>query len=317
MPHSLPHAISHLQVIDLATLTQGMSHQYCVYATGGPLRITLAWFDYPADTNAASVLVNNLDLQVRRRDKCAGIADTGVWVWVILCCTAGVRPPRTTSSTQEDCSFILSAMDGSVLPAWIWPLCLTLPPQVRAAGMGGLLLQGNGFLDTINTVETVSMGIMPAGSVAITVAATAIFVQASPQPYALVVLGAFTGVLASAANPVGSQSVGGYVVVVGSEGSRPASCPGSTSTRRWYNMFRSSWLSPVDMCWWLPGDSADQGLSCLCVQMTGAATAKGTGGSDGTSCTATLALISDALSTPSVTASQQVRLLPSSVGVVL
>ena len=77
--------------------------------------------------------------------------------------------------------------------------------------MGGLLLQGNGFLDTINTVETVSMDIMPAGSVAITVAATAIFAQASPQPYALVVLGAFTGVLASAANPVGSQSVGGFV----------------------------------------------------------------------------------------------------------
>ena len=50
--------------------------------------------------------------------------------------------------------------------------------------------------------------------------------------------------------------------------------------------------------------------------MTGAATAKVAEGSDGTSCTATLALISDALSTPSVTASQQVRLLPS-VGVVL
>ena len=52
----------------------------------------------------------------------------------------------------------------------------------------------------------------------------------------------------------------------------------------------------------------------VCVQMTGAATAKGTGGSDGTSCTATLALISDALSTPSVTASQQVRLPPPSLG---
>lgn len=74
--------------------------------------------------------------------------------------------------------------------------------------MGGLLLQGNGFLDAINTVETVSMDLMPAGSVAITVTATAIFAQASPQPYALVVLGAFTGVLASAANPVGSSGGG-------------------------------------------------------------------------------------------------------------
>lgn len=43
--------------------------------------------------------------------------------------------------------------------------------------MGGLLLQGNGFLDAVNTVETVTMDAMPAGSVAITVAATSIFAQ--------------------------------------------------------------------------------------------------------------------------------------------
>lgn len=40
-----------------------------------------------------------------------------------------------------------------------------------------MLLQGNGFKDAINTVETIAMESMPAGSVAITVTATAIFAQ--------------------------------------------------------------------------------------------------------------------------------------------
>lgn len=60
-----PPAPHTFQVVDRATLAQGESHQYCVYATGGPLRITLVWYDPPADPNAASVLVNNLDLEAR------------------------------------------------------------------------------------------------------------------------------------------------------------------------------------------------------------------------------------------------------------
>jgi hypothetical protein len=52
-----------------------------------------------------------------------------------------------------------------------------------------MLLQGNGFLDAINTVETVSMDAMLPGSVSITVTATAVFSQVRPgrgipQPYA-------------------------------------------------------------------------------------------------------------------------------------
>ncbi|GIL57145.1 hypothetical protein Vafri_12444 [Volvox africanus] len=69
--HSLPLAgnpISpgwRLQVVDGASLSVSEQHQFCVTATGGPLRITLAWYDYPGDQAAARALVNNLDLQVR------------------------------------------------------------------------------------------------------------------------------------------------------------------------------------------------------------------------------------------------------------
>ncbi|GAX74937.1 hypothetical protein CEUSTIGMA_g2383.t1 [Chlamydomonas eustigma] len=125
-----------LQVVDLAVLTQGQTHEYCVYATGGPLRITLAWFDYPADLNAPVVLVNNLDL------------------------------------------------------------------QVTSSAMGGFVLLGNNQVDTLNTVEMVSLESMPRGSVNITVIASSIFFKASPQPYALVVLGMFSGVLVSGSNPM-------------------------------------------------------------------------------------------------------------------
>ncbi|GLI67662.1 hypothetical protein VaNZ11_011914 [Volvox africanus] len=54
-----------LQMVDGASLSISDQHQFCVTATGGPLRITLAWYDYPGDPAAARALVNNLDLQVR------------------------------------------------------------------------------------------------------------------------------------------------------------------------------------------------------------------------------------------------------------
>ncbi len=41
-----------MQVVDQATLTQGAVHQYCVQALGGPLRVLLAWHDYPGDPAA-------------------------------------------------------------------------------------------------------------------------------------------------------------------------------------------------------------------------------------------------------------------------
>ena len=88
-------------MIDLATLTQGKSHQYCVYATGGPLRITLAWYDYPADTNAASVLVNNLDLQVGRRDRGRGTGISERWGGAGIAETGSAGKVRNTGDVWE------------------------------------------------------------------------------------------------------------------------------------------------------------------------------------------------------------------------
>ena len=103
-------------------------------------------YDYPADPNAASVLVNNLDLTVR---------------WLILC--FGYKSDRDENSHRARPS---SDTDT-----------LLIHTQISAEGMGGMLLQGNGFKDAINTVETIAMESMPAGSVSITVTATAIFSQ--------------------------------------------------------------------------------------------------------------------------------------------
>ena len=42
----------------------GQVDQYCVQATGGPLKITLVWADPAADVTSARALVNDLDLRV-------------------------------------------------------------------------------------------------------------------------------------------------------------------------------------------------------------------------------------------------------------
>ena len=42
----------------------GASHKYCVNSIGGLLKVTLVWHDPPAAPNAASQLVNDLDLIV-------------------------------------------------------------------------------------------------------------------------------------------------------------------------------------------------------------------------------------------------------------
>lgn len=54
-----------MQLVDLANLTTGQSHQYCLKALGGPLTVTLVWHDYPAAVSAKTALVNDLDLIVR------------------------------------------------------------------------------------------------------------------------------------------------------------------------------------------------------------------------------------------------------------
>lgn len=80
--------------------------------------------------------------------------------------------------------------------------------SVRAAGFNGTLILGNGGgavsaagADRVNTVEQVVLLDLPEGDVSIEVTGFQIYGKASPQPYALVVLGAFEGVLASDANP--------------------------------------------------------------------------------------------------------------------
>ena len=52
------------QVIDYATISTNQIDTYCITAGGGPLKVTLVWADYPADTSAAISLVNDLDLLV-------------------------------------------------------------------------------------------------------------------------------------------------------------------------------------------------------------------------------------------------------------
>ena len=54
-----------MQIVDLANLTTGQSHQYCLKALGGPFTVTLVWHDYPAAVSAKTALVNDLDLTVR------------------------------------------------------------------------------------------------------------------------------------------------------------------------------------------------------------------------------------------------------------
>lgn len=52
-------------MVDGAEMNTGGSHNYCVRATGGPIKITLVWTDYPASPSVGKALVNDLDLVVR------------------------------------------------------------------------------------------------------------------------------------------------------------------------------------------------------------------------------------------------------------
>ena len=63
---AVPNSAVHLlQLLDRVPMPRtGVTHKYCVNSTGGPLAITLAWHDPPADASAAVQLVNDLDLTV-------------------------------------------------------------------------------------------------------------------------------------------------------------------------------------------------------------------------------------------------------------
>jgi hypothetical protein len=51
------------QVIDLAAISEGETHKYCITVTG-PVTVTLAWYDWPASPAAQVTLQNDLDLVV-------------------------------------------------------------------------------------------------------------------------------------------------------------------------------------------------------------------------------------------------------------
>ena len=53
-----------MQVVDWKPMTTAQVDQYCVQATGGPLKVTLVWADPFADVSASVSLVNDLDLTV-------------------------------------------------------------------------------------------------------------------------------------------------------------------------------------------------------------------------------------------------------------
>lgn len=59
------HQHAFMQVLDRVPMQRtGDIHRYCITATGGPLKVTLVWADYPPSPSAAVMLVNDLDLTV-------------------------------------------------------------------------------------------------------------------------------------------------------------------------------------------------------------------------------------------------------------
>jgi len=52
-----------MQFVDLAALSEGESHKYCISVTGA-VAVTLAWYDWPASPAAGVTLQNDLDLLV-------------------------------------------------------------------------------------------------------------------------------------------------------------------------------------------------------------------------------------------------------------
>lgn len=61
---SLCRALAAVQLVDRVPITSQDSHKYCLRTTGGDVRVTLSWYDYPALVSAEKTLVNDLDLTV-------------------------------------------------------------------------------------------------------------------------------------------------------------------------------------------------------------------------------------------------------------
>jgi len=124
-------------------------------------------------------------------------------------------------STGGPLTVVLAWHDAPGAPSSGRALVNDLDLVVRAAGLGGLPLVGNGGggggggkgenrdvssnpnsvppADRLNNVESVAVAYLPPGDVSIEVRGSS--VPRGPQPYALAALGEFSGVLASAHNP--------------------------------------------------------------------------------------------------------------------
>lgn len=117
----------------------------------------------------------------------------------------------------QEHQYCLRATGGAVHITLVWydppglasaasALVNNLDLTVRAEALPGANLLGNGYADADNTAETVSLEDLPAGNIAITVSAPTVMAKYSPQNYSLVVLGAFSGLLASPRNPYPSAA---------------------------------------------------------------------------------------------------------------
>ena len=60
-----PYNPKSFQILDSIDISDGEKHFYCVQSTGGPLSITVAWTDLPANPSSRKTLMNDIDLVVR------------------------------------------------------------------------------------------------------------------------------------------------------------------------------------------------------------------------------------------------------------
>ena len=110
----------------------------------------------------------------------------------IYCVTAAASAPLTATLVWHDPAADPST-DGALLVN-------DLDLEVRVAALGGLTLhsRGAGAADRVNNVERVRLEVPPAGQLVVAVRAHRLM---AAQAYALVLQGAFDGLLQSAQNP--------------------------------------------------------------------------------------------------------------------